>query len=56
MKKKWYVGFKGLIWEAFESEINPSLASHGKIYTGVMGPFTKRDAIWSVKNKSFARI
>ena len=45
--KKWYIGQRGGIKEAFQAESTPTAESHGHLYGAAIGPFrTKRAAIW----------
>jgi len=45
---KWYTGMKDGKLTAFRSDNEPTQATHGKLYTGCIGPFiTKRAAKWS---------
>jgi hypothetical protein len=49
MASKFYIGRKDGKQQIFKSETTPTQASHGHLYTSVMGPFrTKRGAMFQV--------
>lgn len=57
-RKRWFVGnnLDKYIREAFKSDEVPTVATHGHLYTYVIGPFkTKRCAQWA-KNHQFTTL